>query len=134
MSNFDRRNFDGNQGEPVFRVEVPQLTVASGSSAAVESSALNLNGRIKTITVKVNDNTNNVTAQVQIIDDADTSIIYFDESAIAENATTRFRHLTESGTDIPMNIPIAGGFTVKVTPSADPGVSTLLVDVALFGD
>lgn len=131
MASFDDRRFPQT---PVFKFEVPQITLPNGASAAIESSAFNIHGVVKQVSVKINNTTNSVTARVQIIDTNDTSIVYFDETSIAENATTMFRFIIESSTDLSMNIPIAGGVTVKVTPSGDPGASTMLADITLWGN
>lgn len=136
----DTRSRYRNQGTPVFRIQVPRLAVASASTASTTSSRLNLNGRIKQISVRVNDvSTATVTAQVQLIDSSDLLLVYFDVSGIAAG-TTLFNSATattlspSSTTALPMNILMAGSFTVVITPSGPPGSSTLAVDVDIFGD
>lgn len=126
----DNRNWEGH-GNPVFRVEVPQITLPNGASAAVEDD-VNLNGTIRQITVTVNNNDGNATMTVALEDEDDA--VLWSEAGIAENATTVFQYATLSSTDLNLAVLSAATLTVKVTPSGDPGASTGLVDVVLYGN
>ena len=114
------------------RLEVPQVSVASGSTAAVNTDIGSINGTIKQMAVTLNDNTNNVTATVAIRDEDD--YVIHSEAGIAENATTVFKYMTESGTDLPLAVLCDGQTDVLVTPSGDPGAGGLTVDVVLWID
>jgi hypothetical protein len=129
-ANVDDRSLEGN-GNPVFRIEVPQLTMPDGDANAV-TDTINLNGTIRQITVTVNDNTGNATMTAEVIDED--SAVLWTEAAIAEAAVTVFQYNTRSSTDLPMALLATGTLTIQVTPSGDPGASTGLVDIVLYGD
>ena len=126
----DNRNFEGH-AYPVFRVEVPQIVLPNGAQAAVEQD-VNINGTIRQITVTVNNNDGDKTMTVALEDEDDA--VLWSEAAIAESATTVFQYATLSATDLNLAVLSAATLTVKVTPSGDPGASTGLVDVVLYGD
>jgi hypothetical protein len=114
------------------RIVVPQVSVADGATAAVDSIIGSLNGTIRQFTVTVNDNTNNVTATVAFLD-ADDYVMH-SEAAIAENATTAFQYWTLSGTDLPLALLVDDTITVRMTPSGDPGASGMTVDIVFYVD
>jgi len=118
--------------ERISRYECPRVTIPNGGTAAVSSSALRLNGIIRQISVTVNDNTGNKTATAAIVDED--SITLWSEAGIAEAATTVFQYWTLSSTDLPLAVCVDGNITIKVTPSGDPGTSTMTVDVVLYID
>lgn len=130
-ASFDRRSNNENQGEPVFRVEVPEITVAATSVTEI-TGTVNLNGIIRQIVVMINDNTGNATMDVEIRDD--NNAVLWVENAIAEGTSTVFQYVTQSGTDFNMNIPVTNTITVAVSPSAAPGATTGLVNIVLYGE
>jgi hypothetical protein len=133
-ASFDQRSLDNNQGTPVFRIEVPQLTVASGASAAV-TDTINMNGTVRQITVGVSNNTGNRTAIVSLV--SDEGSVLFTTEAIAENTTAApvaQAFFTASATDLPLAVLATGTVTIKATPSGDPGSGGMTIDVTLFGD
>jgi hypothetical protein len=121
-----------DQKHPIARIEVPQITLPNGASAEVTETLQNVNLRVKQIAVTVNDNTGNATMTVQLRDND--GAVLWSEAGIAENAITVFQYYTLSDTDLPLCILLQGAITVGVTPSGDPGASTGLVDVKLYGD
>ncbi len=133
-ASFDRRGFNQNQGEPVFRVEVAQLTRVSGDANDV-STTINLNGTIRQITVGINDNTGNKTATIDIIDD--NGSVLFTTETIAENTESApvVQHfMTESATDLPLAVLVTDTITINANLSGDPGSSGITIDVVLYGD
>jgi hypothetical protein len=127
---------DRREQEPrthkVFRIEAARITHASTATAADSTTEI-INGVIRQISVTVNDNTNDVTADVEIRD-ADGDVLWACESDAAENAATVYTWNTVSSTDIPMAIYCAGTMTIWVEPSGAPGTSTMTTDVVLWGD
>jgi hypothetical protein len=127
----DRRNLEPFTHK-VFRIEAARVTHSSTATAADSTTEI-INGVIRQISVTVNNNTNDVTADVEIRD-ADGDVLWACESDAAENATTVYTWNTVSGTDIPMAIMCAGTMTIWVEPSGAPGTSTMTTDVVLWGD
>jgi len=119
MANEDRR---GNtlRTTPVYRKELSTITIASGGTTEVTIDE-SLNGIIGTIVATVNNTTNSVTATLSIRDE-DSAVLY-SKAAIAENDITVL-----SGVDV----LTAGALTVGVTPSGDPGASTMTVDLVFY--
>lgn len=133
-ASFDNRSLYQNQGTPVFRVEVPQLSRDNGDATDV-STTVNLNGTIKQITVGVNDNTGNRTVTVQIIDDNGSILFTTETIAEATESAPVVQHfMTESATDLPLALPVTGTVTINAVLSGDPGSSGMTVDVTLYGD
>ena len=130
-ASFDRRSNNQNQGEPVFRVDVPQMTIPAANTTE-QTETINLNGVIQMVVVYVNDNTNNSTIDVEIRND--NNAVLWVENAIAENATTVFKYMTESATELNLRVPVTGTLTVSASPSAAPGASTATVDIILYGE
>lgn len=96
------------------------MTWASGVTAAV-THKLYENGMIRAHVFSCNNCTNGITFTVEILDNDSNSI--YSLAAIPENATT----LTSS-----LAIPVNKEFSVKITPSGDPGVSTAITYIKLF--
>ena len=71
--------------------------------------------------VAINDNTNNVTATLEIRD-TDGAILYT-KAAIAEDAKTVLSAI---------DVLVAGDITIGITPSGAPGVSTLTADIIFY--
>jgi len=116
----------------VIKLDVPQMTVANGSSAD-DTADITINGSVKQITVGVNNNTGNKTATVSLTD-ADGSVLFTTET-IAENtdsAPVVQQFMTVSDTDLPLNILCDGTITVTGSPSGDPGASGMTIDVSLY--
>ena len=133
-ASFDQRSRDQNQGTPVFRIEVPQLSVVSGASAAVTTD-VNMNGTVRQVTVGVSDNTGNRTATVSLT--SDEGSVLFTTEAVAENTTSApvvQQFFTASATDLPLAVLTTGTVTVTATPSGDPAAGGMTIDVTLFGD
>lgn len=127
----DRRNIEPNTHK-VFRIEATRLTVADGGHATESTTNQVINGVIRQIAVKVNDNTGNATVTLALRDEE--GAVLWTEAGIAENATTVFQYNTRSGTDLPMAIYCTGSITLGATASGDPGASTQTTDVTLWGD
>lgn len=115
---------------PVFRIEVAQIVIPNGGTTEV-TGAQNMNGIVRQIAVAINDNTGNATATVQIRD-SDGAVLW-SVAAIPENANTVYQYYTLSGTDLPLAILCTDTMTIGVTPSGDPGVSTMTADIVLWG-
>lgn len=136
-ASFDRRGFNQNQGEPVFRVEVPQL-VGDPNSATDINDTVNLNGTIRQITVGVSDNTGDKTATIDIIDD--NGSVLFTSATIAEDtasAPTMQHFMAISAADansIPLAVLVTGEITINANLSGDVGHSGVEIDVVLYGD
>lgn len=133
-ASFDRRSHNQNQGEPVFRVELPQMTRDNGDANDVSEDVI-LNGVIKQVTVGVNDNTGNRTVTIDIIDD-NGSVLFTTES-IAENTTAApvvQQFMTVSSTDLPLAVPVTDTVTINANLSGDPGSSGITIDVVLYGE
>ena len=105
-----------------FRLVLPQIVILDGGTTEV-TTPTNVRGIIRTIVTTLNDNTNNVTATVTINDEDDA--VLSSTAAIPENAKT-----VTTG----INAFCAGDLTIGVTPSADPGASTLTADIVLYGE
>ena len=133
-TSFDRRGFNQNQGEPVFRVEAAQLSRVNGDANDVSTTVI-LNGTIRQITVGINDNTGNRTATIDIIDD-NGSVLFTTES-VAENTESApvVQHfMTESSTDLPLALLVTGTVTIDANLSGDPGTSGMTIDIVLYGN
>ena len=120
----------------VFRIQVPQMTFPVGVGGLVQTEEVNIDGAIKQIMVGVNDNTNNATVVVTIVDKATGSVIFNGES-VAENTASapvvQF-FMTASATDFPLHVLSDKTLTITATISGDPGASTGLCDITLMGD
>ena len=133
-ASFDRRGFNQNQGEPVFRAELPQMTRDSGDANDVSEDII-LNGIIRQITVGVNDNTGNKTVTIDIIDD--NGSVLFTTATIAENtasAPTMQNYMTIADVNSPLTILVTGTITINANLSGDPGSGGMTIDVVLYGD
>jgi hypothetical protein len=122
---------------PVGKIDVPQLTFPNGAAGATltQTQDVTINGRVKQITVGVNNNTGNKTVDVTLVD-ADGSVLYA-AATTAENtasAPVAQQYMTQSATDLPLNILCDGVITVTGVISGDPGVSTGLCDITLYCD
>lgn len=117
--------------QTVGRIAFDQATWASGVSAAVAKSRP-VHGCCEQLTVKVNNNTGNRTATVTITDENGATL--FTQAGIAENATTTyFARSYKAVQDANFNPFLAAGLlTATITPSDDPGVSGMTVDVELY--
>lgn len=131
-ASIDRRSQFENQGTPVFRVEVPQITIASGSTSEATASVFSLNGTLRQIIVTASDATNSITFTVAIRDSNSRTL--WTEPEIAENADTMFVVRAASGAVVPLNVLVAGQLTVGVTPSGVPGPNPGIIDIALYGE
>lgn len=120
----------------VFKIDVPQMTVANGAAVAV-SEDVQINGSIKQITVGIGDNTNDRTAVITLVD-ADGSLLFTGEAMAEATATARSTNvqqfMTLSGTDLLLDIHCAGTITVIATPSGDPGDTNMTIDISIYGD
>lgn len=108
--------------------QITQQSWSSGESDAKTTTLANLYGKCEQIEVKLNDNTNNVTATVAITT-ADSGTL-FSQAGIAEDATTVYK-ATSDATDFDAFL-CGGTLTFTITPSGDPGASGLTVDVILY--
>lgn len=124
MATIDRRK-DGR--DTVARYQLDQQSWASGESDAL-APTIDVFGTVEQIEVKLNNNTNNVTATVTITTE-DSGQLYT-QAGIAENATTVYK-ATSDATSFDAFL-CAGTLTVTITPSGDPGASGLTVDVILY--
>ncbi len=116
---------------PVFKFVVDTITVPDGDANEWTTTIPNLNGVIRQVTVTLNNNDNDVTTIIQIRDVNDS--ILWTETGIAENTQSVFQYNTRSSTDLPMALMVAGDVTIGITPSGDPGSSTLTADVIVWG-
>ncbi len=118
----------------VFKLDVPQMTVAGGGAVAV-SKDVQINGCIKQITVGVGDNTNDSTAVITLFD-ADGSLLFTSEAmpedTVAAPSVQQF--MTLSLTDLPLEVYCSGTITVVATPSGDPGDNAMTIDISIYGD
>jgi hypothetical protein len=124
----DRRRY---ATKPVFKYEVDTITVPNGDANEWTGTIPNINGVIRQVTVNLNNNTNGVTTTIEIRDSA--GAILWTETGITENQIAVFQYNTRSGTDLPMAVMCAETITIGITPSGDPGVSTLTADVVVWG-
>ena len=118
---------------PVFRIEVPRITVASASTSG--DVCLKLNGTIRQITIGIATNTNDKLATVSII--SDEGSILFTSIAIVTSTVlspTVQQFMTLSSTDLPLAILVTGVVSITADYTSAPGTSTGFVDVTLFGD
>lgn len=113
---------------PVEMITVAQQTWAAAASDAQSVTVANVNGRCEQIEVKINNNTNNVTATVAIA--SENSGTLYSQAGIAENATTVYKATSDS-TDFDAFL-VDGDLTLTITPSGVPGASGLTVDVYLY--
>jgi hypothetical protein len=109
---------------PIFRCKLAQQSWADGETDAIDVE-IPICGILNQYATKVSDNTGNKTMTVSIYDEDDQ--LLYTAAGIAENATT----VTKLTADTEVCIP-AGSYC-KMTPSGDPGVSGLTVDVTLIG-
>lgn len=123
-------NRSNTREKPVWKAVVDQYSWASGSSAADATETLDVNGTLRQIMVIVSDNTGNRTVTVAL---ADAHGTLYTTAAQAENATTVTTYKTESDTDLPLRVFLAGPVTITVTPSGDPGSGGMTVDVIFYG-
>lgn len=136
-ASFDRRGFNQNQGEPAFKVELPQMTRVNGDANDVSEDVI-LNGTIRQITVGINDNTGNKTATIDIIDD--NGSVLFTTATIAENTTAApvaQHYMATSASDtnaLPLAVLVTDTVTINANLSGDPGSSGMTIDVVLYGD
>ncbi len=118
----------------VFKLDVPQMTVANGGAVAV-SEDVQINGCVKQITVGIGDNTNDSTAVITLVD-ADGSVLFTSE-AMAEDtvaAPSVQQFMTLSLTNLLLEIYCSGTITVIATPSGDPGDTAMTIDISIYGD
>ena len=128
----DRRNIEPNT-KKVFRIEVPQLVVASASTS--DGEPVKINGVIRQITIGVTTNTNDRAATISLISDEGSTL--FTSISVVTGTTltpTVQQFMTLSATDLPLAVLVTGTVTVTANFSNAPGTSTGLVDVTLFGD
>lgn len=121
----------------VGKIDVPQLTFPNGATGATltQTQDVYIHGVVKQITVGLNNNTGDKTVVVTLVD-ADGSVLYTAAST-AENtasAPVAQQYMTQSSTDLPLNILCDGTITVTGLISGDPGTSTGLCDITLYVD
>jgi hypothetical protein len=128
-ASFDQRQYART---PVFKEELALITIPDGDANEWTGTVSNLNGIIRQVTVVLNNNTNDVTTTIEIRDPCD-SVIWTETGAV-ENTKHVFQYNTRSGTDLPMALPFASeDVTIGITPSGDPGASTLTARVVIWG-
>ena len=106
----------------IVRVELDTITIPNGGTTEV-TIPWYLNGVIRTMVSTINNTTNSVTATVAIKDEGDLTI--YSVGSLAENTST-------TTTDV--DAYCAGQLTIGVTPSGDPGASTMTVDLVIYAD
>lgn len=117
---------------PVYAYSIAQQSWAAAASGAATVTLANMNGICEQIEVKLNNNTNNVTATVAIASALGGTL--FSQAGIAENATTVLTALSNKGTQDANFNPflVDGNLTMTITPSGAPGASGLTVDVTVY--
>ncbi len=115
----------------VRKLILSQQTWASGATAAVAPTMM-VHGKVEQIVVRINDNTNNVTATLTITN-ADSAQLYT-KAAIPENARTVYLANSNLAVqDAAFDAFLADEIcTFTITPSGAPGTSGMTVDVALY--
>ena len=117
-----------SEKKPVALISLPQQIILNGSSSAVTHTLEKMNGTVKQIEVKINDTTGNITFTLSAT--SELGGVLYTKAAIPENATTVYSS-TSDATDFDAFL-LAGDIIWTFTPSADPGVSTGIIDVNLY--
>ena len=124
-----------SRNHKIGKLNVPQLVFPDGATGATltQTQDVTINGTVTQITVGVNDNTDDATVIVSLVD-ADGSVLYTAASTAEDTNTAPVaqQYMTQSGTDLPLRIPCSGVITVTGVISADPNTSTGLCDVTLY--
>lgn len=113
----------GNTGNKVLSLKHSFEFIAAQTEGSL---TLSVNGILRGINLKVPQVDGTPTVTITIAD-ADKTI--FSIASLAENTTHQLRYDTQGVTILPMAIPMAGQYTVTITFSGAPGVSTTLLEL-----
>lgn len=106
----------------MIEAEINRMSWASGETAAV-SKKIHENGIMTQHMLVASNPSNVITLKVEIFGDASSTTPLYSLAGIPRNAHT----LTEN-----LSVPIQKGFTIKITPSGDPGANGITADPTLY--
>ena len=107
-------------GQPTWSAVFSQMSWASGVSAEIEDSSLEISGVLTRVLVNLSTSTNLVNAKLTITD-ADGFEIYWG-------------NFSPGNPMMDVCVPVDGVLTVGVTPSGDPGASGITADIKFYGE